>query len=142
MPRNCLSAAALALLTLAGCQGAAVQVTVVLQAAPDASLNGLSDLKVIVRELSSETPEIFGPFPIDRSQQETLGAAVQPNSDFYIDVWGCPSGSECLPTDVVARGCSPVTRFSEAESPAVVAITLYDPLQEEAALCPPPLVEN
>ena len=137
LTRRISSAALVLLATLAalpGCPGPSAELQLTLQRGPDATLDNVTTLRFIVRELAADAPEVFGPVEIDRTRPMRLSAQVTPGSDFYVDVWGCESVERCVPEAVLARGCTEVLNISED---AAVEIELFDVGAPELADCPP-----
>ena len=100
-------------------------------------LEPIDALKLIVRDLGEEAPEVFGPFALERDRPHRLPALVPPEHDFYIDVWGCPSADFCGPTALSARGCSDIERIPPGSQDRILTIELFPPDHARAADCPP-----
>ena len=128
---------ALAGASLLGCPGPAAELVLDLQAADGADLSNVNALRVIVRDLSADAPEVFGPFAIDREARQRLAASVEPGRDFYVDVWGCPRVEDCAPMDMIARGCTPIVKIPEGQSQANTTIVLDDQGLDDDGPCPP-----
>lgn len=122
------------LAALPACEGPAAELNVTLRRGAGATLDGVTTLRFIVRELSAEAPEVFGPVEIDRTRPMRLSAQVTPGSDFYVDVWGCESPERCVPEAVLARGCTPILNI---DGDTAVDISMFDVGAPELADCPP-----
>lgn len=128
----CLMTIGLAL----GC-GPSAELTIALESAPAADLSTLTALRITVRDLTLEEPEIFGPYEIDRDAPQRLAATVEPGNDFYVDVWGCESTARCAPTELVGRGCTDILNLAPGTTDTVVTVTLDESENVPATRCPP-----
>lgn len=139
MPRRCnapFTYAFLALLAFgaASCPGPAAELRIQLERGAGATLEGLSALRFVVRDLETDTPAVYGPIPLDGNRRYRLSAEVTPGVDFYVDVLGCSSADTCEGESFIARGCTSVLNI---ETDTAVDIALFDRAQPEAAACPP-----
>jgi hypothetical protein len=132
-----LRPAAIGWLLLVSACGPSAEVTIALESAPSADLSTMTALRITVRDLTKEEPEIFGPFEIDRADPERLATTIEPGNDFYIDVWGCESTARCAPTEVVARGCTAILNVAPGTTDTVVTVTLDESENVPATRCPP-----
>lgn len=123
----------------AACGGPAAEVTVVLRPGEGTELGAVGALKLIVRDVATESPEVFGPFAIGRERPTRLPALVVPGADFYLDVWGCRSVDDCDPADLAARGCSGIESVPEGSKDRVIAVEMLPPDDARAGACPPAL---
>lgn len=123
------------LVLCSGCVGPASTFTLLLAGSADAPLPDLGALKVVVRDPAQMTPEVFGPFAIDRTGATRLPAWVAPTSTFTVDVWGCAQVERCAPADRLARGCRQIMLDPNQEDPAVVVVTLYPEDDARSATC-------
>jgi hypothetical protein len=94
----------------------------------------LGALRVFVRELSEDAPEVFGPLPRKRERSLRLTAGVLLQSPSCIGVWGCPDVDRCAPRDVLVRSGSLVLVL---EKDARVSGTLRAACDPQAQECPP-----
>jgi hypothetical protein len=119
---------------LGGCEGAAAEVSITLTRDPGSTLDGLGALRFIVRDLSADSPAVYGPVATGGTEPLVVPATVTPGTDFYVDVWGCPSTERCSPADVLARGCTPVLNVQGDQS---IEVVIFDVSAAGAAACPP-----
>jgi hypothetical protein len=113
------------------------EVGIRLSRSQDAAFAGPGALKVVVRQENSVTPEVFGPYAVDKSAPQRLSTTVVGGIRFYVDVWACPSVDACTAEDRVGRGCSGIERAITGQT-VNLEITLFDEDTNAAALCPPP----
>jgi len=117
--------------------GPSAEVTLALESAAGADLSTVAALRVTVRDLTKEEPEIFGPFEIDRSEPERLACMVEPGNDFYVDVWGCVSTARCAPTEIVGRGCTEILNLAPGTTDTVVTVVIDESANVPDDQCPP-----
>jgi hypothetical protein len=127
------SLAVAALLT--ACDGPSGTVIVNPTAAAGADLAGLAALKVVVRNVEVDVPDVFGPFPVD-GREHLLPATVPANTFFYVDVWGCADDA-CAADALVGRGCNQVLLRLEEGLVGVLNLDIFSADQAEFAACPP-----
>lgn len=121
---------------ISGCGSESGEVTISIQKADEGDdFSDVNALRIIVRDLSEDTPNVFGPFELNREQPTRLSTDIPPGNTFYVDVWGCLSVDSCMIQDVLARGCSGEI-LSDASVPnQSVDITLYRAGSADATNC-------
>ncbi|MCP4504211.1 MAG: hypothetical protein GY822_30170 [Deltaproteobacteria bacterium] len=102
----------------------------------DATFESPGALKVVVRDIDEDAPEIFGPFAIESDTRTRLSADLVPGSEFLVDVSACISVDDCTEATRLARGCSDVERVTNSD-PFSLTISLSDPDSDVARACPP-----
>jgi hypothetical protein len=132
--RRTCSALLLLCIGLIGCPGPAAEVSINLVRGQGATLEGVTALRFIVRDLNAEVPEVFGPVEIDREQPMRLSATVTPGSPFYVDIWGCETVNRCVPQAVLARGCTPVLNVA---GDTTLDLPMFDVGDSALDECPP-----
>jgi hypothetical protein len=121
---------------LSSCGGQSSEIVIQIQKDdPTDNYDDVNALRVMVRDLEEEKPEIYGPFALDREQQTRLSTSVPPGHDFYVDVWACPTIDSCAPIDVLARGCSDVIASGATGGENILTVTLYRAGTNDATNC-------
>ena len=122
--------------TNGGCgdQNAEIQIQITKDDAND-DFSDVNALRVIIRDLAEEEPEIYGPFPLDRENKTRLSTEIPPGHEFYVDVWACPSIDNCAPSVVLARGCSEIILVDADGTDQTVGIILYGTGTNNATDC-------
>jgi hypothetical protein len=104
---------ALAALLASSCGGAA-NVEITLERGP--GVPGLETVTVVVRDLTTDKPTVYGPVKLREQERFRVQASVPPGHDFYVDVFGCQDPEACSGDLVVARGCTGVMELVENET--------------------------
>lgn len=125
---------ALAVLCTVGSCGPAANVELTVDKTP--AVGPLQGLLIVLRKANSNTPTVYGPIDLTKSGDTALRTDVTPGQEFYFDVFGCSSPSDCTGANVVARGCHNLATVNQGEQKAI-AVTLY-PSPGEYDLPPQP----